>query len=241
MWAPYDPVSYFLHAGFGFLAFAGAVTALSVRKGSPLHRKGGWIFVAPMAVAAATALIFELEFDEPRPLAVIKSVATLYLVATSVLSLRNGWRYARIVEKLLFVVPIALSAISATILYRNIQSASLAQIPGPTLYAVVFLSLLVGDLRLMLNRPTDRLHWIKRHLFRMLLAFAFAIRAVFSFVFETGLPFELIVTAPLVLALGATWYFLQTKGGLAERLRSSKVTAAASGRKEASQADGDAV
>ena len=38
----------------------------------------------------------------------------------------------------------------------------------------------------------------------MLLAFAFAIRAVFSFVFETGLPFEVIVTAPLVLALGAT-------------------------------------
>lgn len=218
MWAPYDPVSYFLHAGFGFLAVAGAATALSVRKGSALHKKGGWIFVSPMVIASVTALIFELEFDEPRPLAVIMSVATLYLLVTSVLSLRSGWRYARIFEKVLVVVPIALFVISTMVLHRNIQSASMAQIPGPALYAGVFLLLVVGDFRVMLNRPADRLRWIKRHFFRMLLAFAFAIRAVFSFVFETGLPFEVIVTAPLVLALGMTWYFFQKQEKLAERM-----------------------
>jgi hypothetical protein len=140
------------------------------------------------------------------------SVATLYLLATSILSLRNGWRYAPIIEKLLIVVPIALFAISAMILYRSIQSASLAQIPGPTLYAGVFLSLFIGDFRLMLSRPTERLRWVKRHLFRMLLAFAFAIRALFSIGIETGLPFEFVVTAPLVLALGTTWYFFRKVG-----------------------------
>jgi uncharacterized membrane protein len=232
MWAPYDPVSYFLHAGFGLLAVAGAVTALSVRKGSALHKEGGWFFVTPMVIAAVTALIFELEFDEPRPLAVIMSVATLYLLATSVLSLRNGWRYAPIVEKVLFVVPIALFVMSSMFLYRSIHSASMAQIPGPTLYTGVFLSLLIGDLRLMLNRPTDRLRWIKRHFFRMLLAFAFAVRAVFSFVFETGLPFEVIVTVPLVLALGATWYFFQKQEKLAEQMPLSKANVANSGRKQ---------
>jgi uncharacterized membrane protein len=232
MWAPYDPASYFLHAGFGLLAVAGAVTALSVRKGSALHKKGGWLFVTPMVIAAVTALIFELEFDEPRPWAVIMSVATLYLLATSVVSLRNGWRYAPIVEKVLLVVPIALFVMSSMFLYRSIQAASMAQIPGPTLYTGVFLSLLIGDLRLMLNRPTDRLRWIKRHFFRMLLAFAFAVRAVFSFVFETGLPFEVIVTAPLALALGATWYFFQKQEKLAEQMPLSKVNVATSGRKQ---------
>lgn len=241
MWAPYDPLSYFLHAGFGFLAVVGAVTALSVRKGSSLHRRGGWMFVLPMAVAAATALIFELEFDEPRPLAVIMSAATLYLLTTGVLSLRNKWRYAPIVEKMISVVPMALLAISVMVLYRSMQSAAMAQIPGPLLYATVFLSLLVGDIRLMLNRPTDRLRWIKRHFFRMLLAFAFAIRAVFSFVFETGLPFEIIVTAPLVLALGATWYFLRRQGKLAAEMRFSNANAAVAARGEAWQTDGDAV
>jgi len=209
MWEPYDPVSYFAHVGFGSLAVAGAITALSARKGSTLHKKGGWVFAVPMVVAALTALVFEVEFDEPRPLAVIMSVATLYLLATSILSLRNGWRYAPIVEKLLIVVPIALFAVSAMFLYRSIQSASLAQIPGPTLYAGVLLSLVIGDVRLMLSRPTERLRWVKRHLFRMLLAFAFAIRALFSIGLETGLPFEFIVTAPVVLALGTTWYFFR--------------------------------
>jgi uncharacterized membrane protein len=210
MWAPYDPVSYFLHVGFGFLAIAGAITALSAAKGSPLHKKGGWIFVAPMVVAAVTASVLQIEFDEPRPLVFIMSAATLYLLATSVLSLRNGLPLAPIAEKLLATVPLVLFALSVAFLYRSIQSVSLANIPGPTLYAGVFLALVIGDVRLMLSRPKDRLRWIKRHLFRMLLAFAFAIRALFAIGIDTGLPFEFVVTAPLVLALGATWYFFQS-------------------------------
>jgi hypothetical protein len=43
----------------------------------------------------------------------------------------------------------------------------------------------------------------------MLLAFAFAIRALFSIGIETGLPFEFVVTVPVVLALGTTWYFFR--------------------------------
>ena len=70
----------------------------------------------------------------------------------------------------------------------------------------------VGDIRLMVARPTERKRWIKRHLFRMLLAFAFAIRALFAIGIETGLPFEFVVTAPLVLALIATWYFFRKLG-----------------------------
>lgn len=209
MWAPYDPVSYFLHVGFGFLAVAGAITALTVRKGSPLHKKAGWVFLVPMVVAAVTALVFEVEIDDPRPLATIMATATIYLLATSILSLRNGSRFAPVAEKLLVIVPLVLFALSVAFLYRSIQSASLAQIPGPILYAGVFFSLVVGDVRLMSSRSRDRLYWIKRHLFRILLAFAFAIRALFSIGIDTGLPFEFVVTAPLVLALGATWYFFR--------------------------------
>ncbi len=209
MWAPYDPISYLAHVGFGFLAVAGAVTALSARKGSQLHKRGGWIFVAPMVVAAVTALVFEVEFDQPRPLVVIMSAAALYLLATGVLALRNSWPYTPIAEKLLVIVPVALFAITTLILIRNIGSAGLTQIPGPVLYAGVFLSLVIGDVRLMLSRPKERLRWVKRHLFRMLLAFAFAIRALFAIGIETGLPFEVVVTTPIVLALGATWYFFK--------------------------------
>lgn len=209
MWEPYDPVSYLTHVFFGFLAVAGAVTALSVRKGSALHKRAGWVFVIPMVLAASTALIFEVEFDETRPLVFIMSAATLYLLATSILSLRNGSRVARIGEKLLVIVPVVLFALSVAFLLRSIQSVSLAQMPGPILYAGIFLSLVVGDVRLKLSRPSDRLRWVKRHLFRMLLAFAFAIRALFAIGIDTGLPFEVVVTTPLLLALAATWFFFR--------------------------------
>ncbi|MDJ0793479.1 MAG: hypothetical protein QNI98_04470 [Woeseiaceae bacterium] len=121
MWAPYDPVSYFLHVGFGFLAVAGAITALTVRKGSPLHKKAGWVFLVPMVVAAVTALVFEVEIDDPRPLATIMATATIYLLATSILSLRNGSRFAPVAEKLLVIVPLVLFALSVAFLYRSIQ------------------------------------------------------------------------------------------------------------------------
>ncbi len=207
MWAPYDPVSYFLHVGFGFLAVAGAIVALSATKGSSLHKKGGWTFAIPMIVAAVTSFVFEIEFDEPRPLAVVMAVAMLYLLATGILAIRHGSRIAPIAEKVLVVVPLVLFVFSAATLVRGLSAGVLALVPGTVLYATVFLSLVVGDVRLMMSRQRDRQHWIRRHLFRMLLAFAFAIRALFAIGLETGLPFEVVVTAPLLLALGATWLF----------------------------------
>ncbi len=209
MWAPYDPISYFLHIGFGTIAIAGAVVALSVRKGSPLHKKAGWIFLIPMTVAALTAFVFEIEIETPRPLAIVMSVATLYLLATSILSLRNGTRGIAIAEKALVVIPLALFAFSAAFLAQSIQSGAMAQIPGPMLYASLFLALVIGDFRKMLSPTMQRQARIKRHLLRMLLAFAFAIRALFSIGIDSGLPFEFVVTAPIVLALGAAWFFFR--------------------------------
>jgi hypothetical protein len=209
MWEPYDPITYFVHVIFGFSAIAGAFTALVVRKGSPLHKKAGWVFVVPMIAAAVTALVFEVEFDEPRPLVVIMSAATLYLLATSVLALKNSWRYAPYLEKFLVIVPAVLFIVSSLALVRNIGTLPWTRLPGPALYASVFLLLVVGDVRVFLSRPTERLRWMKRHLFRMLLAFAFALRALFAIGIETGLPFEVVVTTPIVLALLATAYFFR--------------------------------
>ena len=210
MWDPYDPISYLLHVAFGFLAMAGAVTALSVVKGSPLHKKAGWLFAVPMAVAAVTALVFEIEFEQPRPLVVIMSAATLYLLASSLLAIRNRLAYARILEKVLIVVPIALFAIAALILVRSVGSGSLIRVPGQTLYAGIFLALLIGDIRIIVARPDSRIVWIKRHLLRMLLAFGFAIRAILAIAMDVGLPFQVVVTAPLVAALLVSWYFFAT-------------------------------
>lgn len=70
------------------------------------------------------------------------------------------------------------SAIRGVHNHRFIDSGSLAQVFGPGIHAGVVMLLIIGDIRLQLNRPSGRLNWIKWHLFRILLAAAFAIRAV---------------------------------------------------------------
>lgn len=209
MWEPYDPFSYFLHVGCGFAAVAGAIVALAVRKGSTLHKRAGWIFVIPMVVAAVTALIFEVEFDEPRPLAVVWSIATLYLLATSILALRSSRESGHVAEKILIVVPLVLFAFSAAVLFRSVISGSLGQIPGPALHAGIFAAMVIGDIRLILARYRQRPKYIRRHLFRMLMAFAFAIRALLSLGIEIGVSFEVVATTPILIALAATGYFFR--------------------------------
>ena len=87
------------------------------------------------------------------------------------------------------------------------------QVFGPALYAGMFAGLALGDLRMFLHRPTESKVWVKRHLLRMLLAFAFAVRALFSIGVDIGLPFEVAVTAPILLALlAAVWWRRRVDG-----------------------------
>ena len=205
MWEPHDLLPWVVHVIFGWAAMGGAIVALSTVKGSRAHKLGGRIFVFPMAVAALTAISFVGE--EFGPLVYVMSAATIYLLATSVLAIRNQIGAAPWLEKALIVIPIALFAFSAMFFMRNLQAGNVGLLFGPALYTAVFLILVVGDIRLFLNRPTDPSVWIKRHLFRMLLAFAFAVRALFSIGVDVGLPFEVAVTAPIILALIATVWF----------------------------------
>ncbi len=207
MWEPHAPLPWLTHVVFGIAAIAGALVALITTKGSRAHKIGGRIFVFPMVIAALTALAFVGGDTGPGPLVYVMSAATLYLLATSVLAIRNQNAAAPWLEKLLIVIPIALFAFSVIILVRVASQGNVTQLFGPALYASVFLILVVGDIRLFLNRPADYAAWIKRHLFRMLLAFAFAIRALFSIGVDVGLPFEVAVTAPIILALMATLWF----------------------------------
>lgn len=205
MWEPHDLATWAVHVIFGWAAMGGAIVALSTVKGSRAHKLGGRIFAVPMAIAALTAITFVGEGI--GPLVYVMSAATLYLLATSVLAIRNQLAAAPWLEKALVVVPIALFAFSVVIFIRSAQAGNIGLLFGPALYAAVFLTLVVGDIRLFVNRPTESSAWIKRHLFRMLLAFAFAVRALFSIGVDVGLPFEVAVTAPIILALIATWWF----------------------------------
>ena len=172
MWEPHAPLPWLTHVVFGIAAVTGALVALITTKGSRAHKLGGRIFVFPMVIAALTALAFVGGDTGPGPLVYVMSAATLYLLATSVLAIRNQNAAAPWLEKALVVVPIGLFSFTVLRIVGTASDGNVAQAIGPAIYAAVFLILVVGDFRLFVTRPTDYAAWIKRHLFRMLLAFA---------------------------------------------------------------------
>ena len=119
IWQPHDALPWLTHVIFGFAAMGGALVALATSKGSRAHRLAGHVFVWPMAVAALTALAFV--GGAVGPLAYVMSAATLYLLATSMLAVRNRLVVARWLEKPLVLVPLVLCAFSLMVMVRSVS------------------------------------------------------------------------------------------------------------------------
>ena len=77
----------------------------------------------------------------------------------------------------------------------------------PLLMALTFATLIFRDFKLLKNRPTEHLFFLKRHAFRMILAFGFAVMAVLRIGIKMDLfGLELTVFLPLLLSLIAAFY-----------------------------------
>ncbi len=198
VWEPHDPVSYFAHVIFGIIAYGAGITALAVTKGSRKHVLAGRVFAVGMIVPALTALIFFLEMR--FPLIVFQSLAVLYLVPSGILALRVPSRH-RTYDGLLSIVPLALCGAGVAQTSRVLaQGTAALQLFGPLLFATIFGSLFLSDLRRLVS-AADRSPDLRRHLVRMNLAFAFATMAVLREAIPLGLAFELTVILPLALVL----------------------------------------
>ena len=200
-WEPYDPVTFYAHIVFGVVAYGAGILALIARKGSAAHVRGGWLFAAAMVVPALTTLRFL--FDRFLPLTLIVAVADLYLIATGLMVFYRHRRGFGLAQALLLPVPVLLCCMTAV---RTVMSA-MGPGPwlGPILLSSLFGYLAVEDMRILRRRERQPAYWLRRHLTRMLLAFAFATTAVLNTrVLDVGLPFEVTVIGPLALALVAS-------------------------------------
>lgn len=194
-----DLISYWSHVLFGIVAYGAGITALSVTKGSPRHVLAGRIFAAGMIVAALTSLVFALE--RPFPLLFVQAAAVLYLVPSSMLALRNERTYAKPLESVLLLIPLAICGFATLRLVQVARDAVLLTVMGPFLVAVVFGGLVAGDLHWITSRPSGQVIRVRRHLTRMILAFAFASMAVLREAVPLGLSFPVTVVLPLTVAI----------------------------------------
>lgn len=203
----HNPYLIVMHIAFGCIGYAGGIVALLVRKGSPLHIQSGRVFSYLMIVPVLATFPFMIE--RFLPLAIVMAIATLYLVISAILSFRLESPRALAISRMLIIVPILLFTASGLQLVRSIASGSFTII-GPVLLMAVFASLIVGDGKLIRTANRSYHFCLKRHLYRMSLAFGFVTIAVLNInAIELGMPTQLTVILPIGFSLVISYYFLK--------------------------------
>lgn len=197
IWDPFDPFSYFIHVVLGFIAFAAGITALVTKKGTPVHIKAGKVFSYLMILVALSTIVFMTH--EFLPLAVVLTIAVLYLIPSAINAINNDAKAAALWDKLLTLIPLLLFIFTAMqfIRFLSIEGAPTA---GPILLASTFGFILYQDLALWKNRNRESSYWIRRHMIRMILAFTFTAMAVVRLGINIGLTLEQTVIYPILIA-----------------------------------------
>jgi hypothetical protein len=153
-----------LHIGIGVIALLSFWTTAVLRKGTPLHRRIGGVYLVAMVGIMATALpLAGAAFAEHHP---VVGAFLLYLVLITGTAIWIAWRAIedrRSFTRFMGVsyVPLAWTNILAGL---GILAAGIA-VGAPILYGLAPIGLLVGRQMLHLSRnpPTDRGWWLQRH------------------------------------------------------------------------------
>lgn len=195
-----------LHIIAGGLGLTAGAVALYARKGAPLHRRSGMLFVYTMLLMSASgALIAALNGGR---ISVVAGLLTFYLVSTALLTVRRpGWGFPWLdVAASLVGLTAALLGISVGIEGLNSPSGEVDGLPGVmgSIFGTVALLALIGDLRLLLARGVQGKQRLVRHLWRMCLALWIATASFFlgqADEFPASLRNPAFLATPVVLVL----------------------------------------
>jgi hypothetical protein len=182
-----------VHVAGGTIGLASGTIAVLARKGGPLHRTAGTIFVVSMLIMAVFAAYLGVAMPDQLVNLVIGTF-TFYLVATAWMTV---WRKAGVVglpEKIAFGIILLLFAPFAILAFQlatGLEPFIKSAIPykGPVLIAVyAFTSVMaiaaIADAKLVLNGGIAGAPRIARHLWRMCLGLTLAAGSAFT----NGLP-----------------------------------------------------
>ncbi len=204
--------SYLSHTLIGSIAFLGGIIALSSKKGSKIHKIGGRVFFFGMLYAALSIVKFMI--DDFRPLAILLSVASIYCMVTSISALRYKRKYSKLIDTIFIIFPILLFTFASMQLVRILPEISLGTL-ARLLFSFTFALLIVRDYKRLKSNPKEHIFYIKRHAFRMILAFGFAVMAVLRIGVKLDVvDLEFSVVLPILLALFSAFYVGKNIGRL---------------------------
>lgn len=195
----------YAHTVMGGLALMGGVIALSVIKGSKPHRLAGRVFVIGMLASSITTLVFMTH--RFLPLAILMAAATVVLLFSSLAAIKNTAAKNSKSDIILTGILIVISLFPLMLVIRSIVTGNFSVFWGPLVLFLLFLWLLFEDWQYLKNPRPSRSYRIKRHLTRMILAFAFGVMALVRIGIKLGLSLELSVILPLFAALVLIVFF----------------------------------
>jgi hypothetical protein len=173
----------YVHVAGGAVSLISGAAALILRKGSPLHRIAGKLFVVAMLVTAAIGAALSPFLNPPQWGNVTAGLFAMYLVATAWMTAnrRCSAGYPEIVA-LALAAGIALGAIVLGVLAAKNPAGTFITSGAPLFMFATLVSLAaLGDLRMILRRRLTRVQCLVRHMWRMCYALASAIVSFISF------------------------------------------------------------
>ncbi|HEX2120413.1 MAG TPA: hypothetical protein VHL59_02125 [Thermoanaerobaculia bacterium] len=210
-----------IHIAAGALAIVFGFTALFVKKGGTIHRRGGMLFVYAMLVMGTTASILEF-FQNASVGNIAAAILSIYFVGTALTTVRPPSRWTRAINVAALTVAVGLAFTAFAGGVRNVSTPGLSPggVPFRTIGVMSFvlataLTLAaIGDVRIMRSGMPRGGPRLARHLWRMCFALFIAAGSFFSIrervakilpePFTTG-PMRAL---PILLLFGAMFYWL---------------------------------
>ncbi|TVS16003.1 MAG: hypothetical protein EA417_11575 [Gammaproteobacteria bacterium] len=201
------------HIVAAVLALMAGGVALSVQKGGALHRGSGLVFVVTMVIMAATGAA--LAAFIPERLSVVAGGLTLYLVVTSLLTVRPPPLEDRSIHWLALAVGVGVALLGVTFGIEALvrEEGQLDGFPAPLYFIFASVSAFgaLADLRMLRSRPLSGHRRIARHLWRMCLALFIATASFFlgqAQVFPEALRHFALLSVPVAAVLLIMGYWL---------------------------------
>ncbi|ALT76709.1 hypothetical protein [Paucibacter sp. KCTC 42545] len=220
----------YLHIGAGSVGILSGAAAFVFRKGTPLHRLIGKIFVVSMLIMSGIGACVAPFLPTPERASVIAGILTFYLVLSSWMAVKRkpgqigGFDYSLLLSSL------SITGAGAYFFWLAMQNprGMLDGQPGAAFVMFMIIGSLaaVGDLRLILKRGVTGATRLARHLWRMTVALFIAANSLFlgqPQVFPKAVQKSGLLNVPALLILALLLYWLGHVGyGASKRRRLHK-------------------
>ena len=205
-------MTYVVHILGGGLALLSGYFALSVKKGSGLHRKSGQLFVGAMLTVAFSGLVIAAGQGVAPAVNIPAALISAYLVVTSLTTVRPaGARWLHVGAML---VALATGLTSLGFGFEAVAAGGTRNgMPAFPFFLFGLVGVIgsVGDVRILRSGALSRASRLARHLWRM--CFALFIAALSFFIgqsdeFPQALRIMPLLALPVLTVLGSMFYWL---------------------------------